>query len=324
MKRFLLLVGIFLLLLALLINPQRATAQPALSTALDGVTCEKFVAGGNYTLEKDDVLQGNLCILGGSALIEAGATVDGNVYLAGGKLELNGTVTGSVQEAGGTVELGEGSIIEGDLLAIGSNVNGIDQADIRGDIQDHWNGTLSLPTQAEEGDQTNSTAKAVWKVIWLPLRSLLWAAAAVAACLLFPRAVSRAGKAIAIQPLTSGLIGLVSLLVGAIALILLAITLIGIPLSLLGVLCLGLIWAFGIISLCAEVGRRLATALKQDWAPGVSAGIGALMLTFVANGIGLIVPCVGWMVPMTAGVIGLGGAFLTRLGTQDYPPHEEG
>ena len=73
------------------------------------------------------------------------------------------------------------------------------------------------------------------------------------------------------------------------------------------------------ISIGVEIGKRLEKGLNQEWALPVSAGIGTLILTLIINGIGEVIPCIGWMVPALVGMVGLGATMLSRFGTQNYP-----
>ena len=83
------------------------------------------------------------------------------------------------------------------------------------------------------------------------------------------------------------------MIVAPLVLILLAITICGIPISVIGALTLFVAWAFGIIVLGMEVGKRLAHLVNRDWALPVSASIGTFILTFVLNSIEALVPCIG-------------------------------
>ncbi len=68
-----------------------------------------------------------------------------------------------------------------------------------------------------------------------------------------------------------------------------------------------------------ETGKRLAALMKQDWALPVSAMIGTFLLTLLVNGLGALVPCVGWIVPALVGMVGLGAVLVTRFGAQALP-----
>jgi len=66
-----------------------------------------------------------------------------------------------------------------------------------------------------------------------------------------------------------------------------------------------------------EVGHRIEKALKQNWAPAITAGIGTFVLSVTTSVFG-IVPCVGWIVTVLASIIGIGGVLISRFGTQVY------
>jgi hypothetical protein len=62
--------------------------------------------------------------------------------------------------------------------------------------------------------------------------------------------------------------------------------------------------------------------MKQDWALPVSAMVGTFLLTLLINGLGAIVPCIGWVVPALVGMVGLGAALVTRYGARALPDGE--
>jgi hypothetical protein len=121
--------------------------------------------------------------------------------------------------------------------------------------------------------------------------------------------------------LITGGLGLLTVVVTPLVVLVMVITIILIPVSLLGILLLAIMVVFGWIAIGAEVGHRLEAAFKTEWALPVTAGLGTFLLTLVVDGIGQIVPCVGWLVPSAVGLLGLGAVLLTRFGTQDYPTY---
>lgn len=75
-----------LILLALLLS----------GCAEDGTLRGMVVFDGEHRIEAGQVLQGDLVVLAGVAVVEPGATVDGSVWVLGGACEVAGTVTGEV------------------------------------------------------------------------------------------------------------------------------------------------------------------------------------------------------------------------------------
>jgi hypothetical protein len=74
---------------------------------------------------------------------------------------------------------------------------------------------------------------------------------------------------------------------------------------------------FGWIGLGYEVGRRMGVAMKWELQDPAAAGLGTLLLSLVAGGIGFI-PCVGWLLLVFVASLGLGAVMLTRFGSQAY------
>jgi hypothetical protein len=162
----------------------------------------------------------------------------------------------------------------------------------------------------------------------------MWAALAVLAVMFLPRQVERTAQAAIASPIIAGGVGLLTAVVAPILMVVLAITILLIPVSLLVALLLVIAWAFGLVSLGYEVGRRLAEALNQTWAPAAAAGIGTFVLMFIVDGVstafrtaGYVIPgiaCLNWILPFLVGIIGLGAVLLTRFGTAAYPPQVGG
>lgn len=311
---FILIVGISFLL------PGTALAQ--------GSNGDEVVLGGTYTLESGETLDGNLFVIGGNATIEEGATVNGEIVVAGGNLSISGLVNGNIFATGGSVSLEETANIQGNISTLGGNVDRAAGAIVSGEISNDlrqpfqflmpWH-TITTP-QPDVQVRVNPVYDAVWSAFWVLMRSFLWAALAVLVVLFTPVTTERVTRAVMDKPLITGSVGLLTILVVPLVLVILAITICLLPVSLIGLAALLLGWAFGIVALGVETGKRLGTLLKLDWALPVSAGIGAFILTLVINGLDALVPCVGWLPSLLAGSLGLGAVILTRFGTQSYPP----
>lgn len=304
---------VFLLcLITVVLWPRPAAAQV--------LNCEKFVAGGSYTLKAGETLDGDLCVLGGVAQVEPGATVNGDVILVGGSLQMDGAVIASIQAAGGIITLDEGSTVGGDIHLMGGKVVGLEAAQVAGEVDRLEQAIFPFSFQGINLTPASHYENLFLKILWLPLRSFLWAALAVLAALFLPQRLKITGQSASQSLLTSGAIGLTGLLVGAVIAALLAITLICLPFSLVFILVVLAAWVLGLLAISLEIGGRLARLMKLSWAPAVSAAVGAFLLTLVLNGIELAVPCLGWLPGFLVGCVGLGAAFLTRFGAYRYPP----
>jgi len=297
----------------------------------------KFVIGGSYVLEEGETLASSLFVLGGAARLLTDSRVEGDVIILGGTLQIDGIVEGDVSAIGGLVTLGDSARVAGDVNTVSAKLDQAENAQIQGQVNNvpagpfsmivpgtlqlpRWEGAppINLPGELRT-PVVNLGLNPLWDALWWIIRSLFWAALAVLVTLFVPKPVNRVSKTALDNILASGGLGCFTILVVPLFLVLLAITICLIPLSLIGALLLWLGWVFGIIAIGVEIGERLESFLKVDWALPVSAGVGAFLLTLVSNGIQMIVPCIGWFVPVLIGTIGLGAVLLTRFGAKAYP-----
>jgi hypothetical protein len=310
----------FLLLFMVLAVPSPVYAQ--------GPDGDKIVLGGNFILADTEVLNGDLVVLGGTAKLEQGSLVNGQVVLIGGSLEVNGTISGSITSIGGSINLGTTSVINGDVNTVGTSLNKADGAVIRGNTSFQLPGRINIPEilpflSGALPENTQVTPEILG--ILTPIRNLTWglfqvlaiAALAAISALFFEKPIERIGHMISSQPIISGSLGLLTAIVAPGILIILMISILLIPVGLLGIIILGIAYIAGWIAMGYEIGSRLSSSINQTWAAPVCAGLGTLLLTLVAHGIGRI-PCVGWIPGALIGILGLGGVILSRFGF--YPP----
>lgn len=298
---------------------------PVTRSLFQGTGGDQLVLGSSFTLESGESLDGSLIVLGGSATLEEGSTVGKDVVLMGGTLKSNGAIQGDVVTFGGLVELGKTAVVGGDVNVMGGRVDRDPEARIEGEVNSTMRGPIPSIVIPDSGNWTPDVQfNPFWDGLWYLFRSFMWAALAVLAVLFMPKQIDRMAHTAMGQPLIAGGLGLLTVMVAPLLLVVTAITIIGIPVTLIGAFLLVLVWAFGIIVIGLEVGRRLSHAFKQEWALPVSAGLGTFVLTLVTNGVGGLLPCVGWIVPAVVGMIGTGAVLLTRFGMQDYPPYGGG
>ena len=283
---------------------------------------DEFVMGGTFTLAKGETLSGNLWILGGNATIEESSRVTGDIMLLGGNVNMAGEVSGDINAMGGNIILSTQSVVRGDLNLVGGSYERRPGALIEGQVNTAPHGPFSftLPGGAQVPAFEVST-NPLWDIVTFFFRAFVISALAVLAVMFWPKHIGRIGQTAIEQPLPSGGIGLVTAVVTPVILLVITITIILIPVTIISMVVLALMLLLGWISLGVEVGQRMAYSLKQEWALPVSAGVGTLIFTIVAAGVGEVVPCVGWVVPTLLGMVGFGAVLLTRFGTQSYPGH---
>ena len=288
-----------------------------------------IVIGNSYTLKSGEVLNDDLLIMGGSVNLMSGSTVNGNVILFGGSMNAAGTVKGEIAVFGGTLNLASTFILYGDLITAGASVKQDPAAQINGQIYTGENTpNIILPGGMRLPDFTNSftnsftsTFNPLIKVGGFFVRLLLWALVAMVIAMFIPAHLTRTSQTALIQPLISGGLGCLTIVIVPIILILLAITICLIPVAIIGALLLIIAWAFGLIALGLEVGKRISAMFKQDWHPAITAGLGTLVLMIVLNGLETFIPCIGWIPKILVGFIGLGAVLLTQFGMKPYIPN---
>lgn len=292
-------------------------------SALQSSDGDQFVLGGVYELSEGDILEGSLVVIGGVATLENGSRVKDDVVLLGGTLRSDGSIDGDVVSIGGLVDLGEHARIAGDVNILSGHLQRATGAHIEGQVINGLSGPLSIPVMIP----TNQViipgvdgGSILWQALYLLFRSFLWAIVGLLVVLLLPNHSQRVLRAVVEKTGVATGLGMLTVVVAPLLLVLITITIIGIPVSLAGAFVLAVAWAFGVIVVGLEVGKRLVQAARQEWAPAVAAGLGVFLVTLVGNTIGIVVPCIGWILPALVGMLGLGAVLMTRFGTQDYLP----
>ena len=321
---------IALLCLLFLLIPGRA-----LAAGPDNILTDQFVFGDNYTLESGETLNGNLIVFGGNATLEQDSFVNGFILLFGGNLEVNGTVDGSITLFGGNVMLGPTAVVEGDINTLGGSIDQDPNAVVEGQVNRNQEGPFwIIPFSGWSGlpqDWNIPGLNTNWYVgynpfvqfLWAIARTFLWAVFAMVVVMLLTKPTERVAGAVVKQPLASGGLGCLTSIVVVSVIIVFAITICLIPVSLLLALALIIVWAFGVIAIGLELGKRIATIFKGDWHPALAAGVGTFILVLVIYGLDAVIPCIGWVPQLIVGIVGIGAVLLTRFGRQPYPAEVE-
>jgi len=294
------------------------------------------IFGENYTLEPGKRLDNDLLVFGGQVHLQRDSVVEGNVIVSGGKAVLEGQVNGDVLVLGGSVELAGTAVIERDLVVLGQLQRDHD-ATVKGNVVEGWqagqrlNELPKIFTAPRVGIKV-PTLPALPEVPELPARPTsgrsgggifgdlvsLLAMVIVAALLtaLLPDNLRRVTQTMEQYMAFSLGVGVLTIVVVVIGSVILAITCIGIPLVI--VLGIGLVLAAMAAWVAAGkiIGQKVLQALhSKSRSPVTEALVGVVLL-----GIASKVPCVGWLFSFLALSWGLGAVVLTRLGTRPYPP----
>ncbi len=279
------------------------------------------VIGNNYTLESGETLNDDLLILGGNVYLMNGSTVNGNIVLFGGSIDAAGTVNGEIVVFGGTVNLANTFVLHGDLITAGTSVNRDPTAQIFGQtISGEDNPSIILPSGFHLPDFT-SNFNPLFRVGGFFVRLFLWALVAMIVAMFVPNYLTRTSQTGLTQPFISGGLGCLTVIIAPIVLIFMAITICLMPVALIGALLMIIAWAFGLLAMGLELGKRISAMFKQDWHPAITAGLGTLVLMVVLNGLETFIPCIGWIPKFLVGLVGLGAVLLTQFGRKLYAPN---
>lgn len=307
------------LMLALLFMAMLATTAFTGSTPQD----DKVVFGGTFVLPAGETLDGNLVILGGTVTLEQGSMVTGDTVLVGGSLDANGTLNGTLAIVGGLSHLGDKAIANGDIVSIGGSLTRAPNSQVKGEVSNFVNAPFSLTIPGFSGQKLipvvpvyNSNSY-LWQVFYFLGAVVFAAALAMLIALLWPKPTQRVANSIARNPIGTGGFGCLTMIVAPGLLLLIAITILLIPLSLLGFFLLAVAAIFGWTAIDLEVGNRLAKLFRTSWSTPIATGIGALVFNFVIFGLAWI-PCFGQVLVSLVILFALGGVLISRFGTHEY------
>jgi pyruvate/2-oxoglutarate dehydrogenase complex dihydrolipoamide acyltransferase (E2) component len=290
-----------------------------------GFRDDKVIFGGNFILEPGESLNGDLVVFGGNITLRESSTVNGDAVVLGGNVTAAGTVNGNLVALGGLVELGGSARINGDLTALGSSFEQDEGAYISGNVvtEEGIPFELSLPDNLGffngGGKILRSHQLPFVSASWFFFRLLIWSGLAVLIALFIQDQAAVINRTAFSEPFLAILVGLGVLLIAPLVILALLITILLSPVSLVGIFALIAAWVVGLVAVSIEVGRKLSSALNQNWPVPVLAGVGMFVLSLFFNGFNQIVPCVGWMPKFLLGTWVLGAVVLTRFGTSAYP-----
>lgn len=307
-----------LILLALLLVP----ASPAYAQGGGGPG--RIIFGDNFTLESGEELNGDLVVFGGNVTIEEQADLNGSLVVFGGTISSDGNVNGDVVIFGGQIQLESNAVVDGDVVTIGGQMDKASGAEIRGDVVDDVPApSIDVPDIPSIPDVNIPEVVSVrfnpfWEFSRVMGASIFVAVLGMLATLFFQPRLDRVSQAVVTQPLMTSSMGLLTIVV----MILLAVTIIFLPFVLLGLFPLALAWLFGVVAIGQEIGDRLAKAMRQEWAPVLTTGIGTFILVFLVtfvdamNNLLPFIACITWVIPVLVGFAAIGAVVVTRFGAR--------
>jgi cytoskeletal protein CcmA (bactofilin family) len=285
----------------------------------------KVIFGNDFTLESGDTYSGDIVVFGGNVTIEEEAELKGNLVVFGGTAVSNGDITGDVVIVGGQVDLEDKAVVSGDVVTIGGQLDRAEGATVKGDVVNNLPPNIDIPS-AQIPPEIPIPNNPIVNVRFNPFlefgrvmgSAIFMAILGMLATLFFRDRMDRVSQAAITQPLNASSIGLLTIVV----LFLVGITIILLPIALLGLIPLAFAWLFGIISIGQEVGERFAKALRQNWEPVITTGLGTFALVFIIASIQSVndllpfMTCVTWILPVLVGLLAVGAVVVTRFGAR--------
>ncbi|MGQ9585173.1 MAG: hypothetical protein ACUVXG_07205 [Anaerolineae bacterium] len=290
--------------------------------------------GEDLVVRSGDRLRGDAVVFGANALVESGGLIAGDLAVMGGNATIEGEVLGNIVVFGGNVDLKDGSQVAGNVVSFGGSIQQAAGARVQGQVfsslrwESLWKGWLFRRQPVPEVPGLPGQPLAWWNaalagllglvrsVVGALIMSLLMAGLAALALLFLSEQTKRVAGCLQRAWPTSLGVGLLALVavVGVAAVLIVTICLA--PVGLLLLLAGAVAWVFGLIAIGAIVGDKLFQNLKVgETAPLVRAMVGTGLIVLLSH-----TPCIGWLLGLAAGVLGLGAVILTQFGTRPYPP----
>ena len=301
-----------------------------------------IVLAGTVDLEEGSTIEGDLLQFGGSVAL-AGEIL-GSAEIYGGDLQMDDSavIHGDFSRLGGEIQRSPQAQVLGsetgldnlsrtlrlpfilgntDFLGDGLNLGSLDSMDFFNG-QDGLIPRFSMGRSFDFGEFGPGFLplmefSPLEKFFSALIQAVLYAVLAALAVLFLPRPADRVKRAVRVQPFLAGGLGLITLILAVPILALLGFTLVLLPLSFFALLVLLALVLFGWIAIGLEVGARVSSMFHRDWHPALAAGVGVLTLSLAKTALGQI-PCVGVVATIVIASVGLGGLWLTRLGTREY------
>lgn len=284
--------------------------------------------------------------VGGSITVDEDEIVEGDVVVIGGSATINGQVTGGVVAIGGSIELGPHGDVGKDVATIGAHVHRARGSHIGGKVNEIGAGHIDLSGwRFRRGPMwvgAGALAFGSLFALMATMGRLIVLCVCVSIVMLVARDyVERVGARAAAEPVKAGLVGLLAQLLFlpllVMSVLVLVITIIGIPfLALIPFALIGLVIVFlvGFSAVAFDVGSLLTARLgwshQGPYATAIVGIVGVLSPLIVARligfaGGGLAFPltfalfAIGLLFEYLAWTVGFGAVALMRFDKRKQP-----
>lgn len=256
------------------------------------------VVNVSVAISQDESLCGDLRVYNGDATVAG--RVGGGVTVIHGALAISGEVDGNVTVLGGSVDLRPGARIGGGVNVVGGTLLRAENTSVGGPIS-------TDNTLHQEAITTFLGFDGAYTFPWSHL--IFWVAVAGVLVLAFPRQLALVHRSVHHELPKSFGLGVVAALAGVALAVVLTVTCIGIPIAALLLAALWVAWVVGTVASGSWLGSRmLGIALPERGTPLLATMLGVAMLALVKA-----IPCVGGVLSLVIGCVGLGASLLALL-----------
>ena len=309
-----------------------------------GVTPATAPPGGASLTQNDPVpsppartrtTDGDIVRIGGSVAVESDELVRGDVVVIGGSADIDGEVAGDAVVVGGSMRLGPNAFVRGDSVLVGGTLDRDPAARVLGEQVG-----VDFAQLGRFGPGRGMTVWRAGGLVGTLLRVVLLALGALLVVTLGGRHVDAIAGRVAQEPLRAGFVGFlgevlfVPLLLTTV--VVLTVSIIGIPLLLLmpfAVVLLLVVLLVGFTGVAAQVGRVTGDRLGLSVGPHVTVALGVATIVVVtlaarvaglAGGFfggvfGVTLSVVGGLIEYAAWTVGTGAVILHWLSTRRRP-----
>ncbi len=255
-----------------------------------------IVYDGDVTIERDGRINGDLVVYSGDVRIRAGGGVGGNVTAFSGDVEMAGEVNGNLAAMNGDVALEDSARVNGNVSILNGDLERSEGAFVGGNVVK--GPRLELPGIPAVPLPFQSMPDMAQDAISVPQRSLLQSIGAFAArvigagmfalliglivgiiVMIKPEAVEKSRQTIVAEPALSFVAGIVANLMAVFVAVFLAITICLAPVSFVLLLIAAGFNLVGWTAIAAAAARRGSAHLKSPVRPEIAIGVAAVILT---------------------------------------------
>jgi uncharacterized RDD family membrane protein YckC len=259
---------------------------------------DQVVIGQTYKLNRDDLVRGNLVLIGGTGEIDG--TIEGDLVLIGSTVTFGGTVNGDLVANGSNLTINPGATANGDYVSIASTVKGEENLTTNGDrvllngfpaiapaLKEFLANFLQLRTMSPTSIFSWTLA-----LIFLAIRLVLGVS--------FPKLFEKTDIIIRERTGPSFLIGLAMILGLPLLSVLLIITILGILALPFLAIAFFILLVFGTTAVCYSFGKRVAPQIAEK-------RYVACIWIVIGNVVAWVLFCIPVIGFLAAGVIALLG-----------------